>query len=210
MACGGFSYGDVLGGGAGWARTILFHPELRTAFGAFFARPDTFSLGVCNGCQMMARLKELIPGAEHWPAVERNRSEQFEARLTTVEIVPSRSVLLRDMAGARLPIPCAHGEGRLTFADAADGQALVSAELACMRFVDNFGQATERYPFNPNGSPHGLTGVTSADGRATIMMPHPERVVRTAQLSWRPDDWTQEFSPWLRLFQNARLFVAGS
>jgi len=209
-ACGGFSYGDVLGGGAGWARTILFNDRLRDAFAAFFARPDTFALGVCNGCQMLARLKEIIPGAADWPALERNRSEQFEARLVTVEVLDSPSVLLAGMAGARLPIPCAHGEGRMVFADPQGHAAALASRSACLRFVDNHGRPTERYPFNPNGSLGGLAGVTTTDGRVTITMPHPERVFRTVQLSWRPAAWNDEPSPWLRLFQNARAFVAGS
>ena len=210
VACGGFSYGDVLGAGAGWARSILFHERLRDRFAAFFARPDTFALGVCNGCQMLAHLKELIPGAERWPSFERNRSEQFEARYVTVEVLESTSVLLRGMAGARLPIPCAHGEGRVQFASDADRQAASDAGQICMRYVDNYGQPTERYPLNPNGSPGGITGLATEDGRVTIMMPHPERVFRHLQLSWKPADWAGEESPWLKLFQNARAFVRGS
>ncbi len=207
VACGGFSYGDVLGGGAGWARTILYHAGLREAFSAFFNRPETFALGVCNGCQMMVRLTDLIPGAEGWPQILPNRSEQFEARLTTVEILPSPSVLLRDMEGARLPIPCAHGEGRMVFPASASSSTNASPASTCMRFVDASGQPAERYPSNPNGSPGGATGATTTDGRVTIMMPHPERSIRNVQLSWRPSTWTGEFSPWLRLFQNARSFV---
>jgi phosphoribosylformylglycinamidine synthase len=209
VACGGFSYGDVLGAGAGWARTILFHERLRQEFAAFFRRPDTFSLGVCNGCQMLAHLKELIPGAEDWPRFRRNRSEQFESRYVTVEILESPSVLLRGMAGSRLPIPCAHGEGRVEFASSTDEARVRNGRQACMRFVDNRGTPTERYPLNPNGSPGGLTGLTSLDGRATIVMPHPERVFRNLQLSWRPADWTGEESPWLRLFQNGADFARG-
>ncbi|MCC7265224.1 MAG: phosphoribosylformylglycinamidine synthase [Candidatus Latescibacteria bacterium] len=203
VACGGFSYGDVVGAGGGGARSILFDEVMRARFPAFFARPDTFSLGVCNGCQMLSLLKDLIPGAAHWPRFRRNRSEQFEARYATVEVLPSPSVLFAGMAGARLGIACAHGEGRAEFADAA-AQAQALASLC---YVDNQGRATERYPFNPNGSPGGITGLTTADGRATILMPHPERVFRNAQLSWRPPTWTGEYSPWLRLFQNARSFV---
>ncbi|MFA6110453.1 MAG: phosphoribosylformylglycinamidine synthase [Candidatus Latescibacterota bacterium] len=209
VACGGFSYGDVLGAGAGWARTILFHDRLRQEFAAFFARPETFSLGVCNGCQMLSHLKELIPGAAHWPRFRRNRSEQFEARYVTVEVLESPSVLLRGMAGSRLPIPCAHGEGRVEFASPADEEQVRVGSQACLRFVDNQGAPTERYPLNPNGSPGGLTGLTSLDGRTTIVMPHPERVFRNLQLSWRPADWTGEESPWLRLFQNAADFARG-
>ncbi|MBM3278738.1 MAG: phosphoribosylformylglycinamidine synthase [Candidatus Handelsmanbacteria bacterium] len=206
VACGGFSYGDVLGAGAGWARSILFDVRMRDQFAAFFARPETFSLGVCNGCQMLSLLKELIPGAGHWPRFRRNRSEQFEARLVTVEVLPSPSVLLAGMEGSRLGIACAHGEGRAEFASPADQQQA----QGCLRYVDNQSRATERYPFNPNGSLGGLTGLTTPDGRATILMPHPERVFRNVQLSWRPPDWTGEYSPWLRLFQNARRFAAQS
>ena len=208
--CGGFSYGDVLGAGAGWARSILFHDRLRAQFAAFFERPDTFSLGVCNGCQMLSHLKELIPGAANWPQFGPNRSEQFEARLATVEVLESRSVLLRGMEGSRLPIAVAHGEGRAQF---ADEQALARARRQhqlCLRYVDNYGRPAERYPSNPNGSPEGLTAFTSADGRATIMMPHPERVFRNVQLSWRPAEWTGEEGPWLKLFQNARDFADAS
>ena len=206
-ACGGFSYGDVLGAGAGWARSILFHDRLCEQFAAFFERPDTFSLGVCNGCQMLSHLKELIPGANNWPLFVRNRSEQFEARVATVEVLESKSVLLRGMEGSRLPIAVAHGEGRVQF---GDEQAMERARMQnqlCLRYVDNCGQLAERYPCNPNGSPGGLTALTSADGRATIMMPHPERVFRNVQLSWRPAEWTGEEGPWLKLFQNARDFA---
>ncbi|MDE2742074.1 MAG: phosphoribosylformylglycinamidine synthase subunit PurQ, partial [Gemmatimonadota bacterium] len=209
-ACGGFSYGDVLGAGAGWARSILFHDRLREQFAAFFERPDTFSLGVCNGCQMLSHLKELIPGAAAWPQFVRNRSEQFEARLATVEVLESCSVLLRGMEGSRLPIAVAHGEGRVQFGDErALGRAQIENQL-CLRYVDNYGDPSERYPSNPNGSPAGLTAFTSADGRATIMMPHPERVFRNVQLSWRPAEWTGEEGPWLKLFQNARDFADAS
>ena len=209
-ACGGFSYGDVLGAGAGWARSILFHDRLRTQFAAFFARPDTFSLGVCNGCQMLSHLKELIPGAANWPRFGPNRSEQFEARLATVQVLESRSVLLRGMEGSRLPIAVAHGEGRVQFDDARALEQARGQNQLCLRYVDNYGRPAERYPFNPNGSPAGLTAFTSADGRATIMMPHPERVFRNVQLSWRPAEWTGEAGPWLKLFQNARDFAAAS
>ncbi len=209
-ACGGFSYGDVLGAGAGWARSILFHDRLRDQFAAFFERPDTFSLGVCNGCQMLSHLKELIPGAANWPQFVRNRSEQFEARLATVEVLESRSVLLRGMEGPRLPIAVAHGEGRVHFGDERAMERVQTQNQLCLRYVDNCGQPSERYPFNPNGSPGGLTALTSADGRATIMMPHPERVFRNVQLSWRPAEWTGEEGPWLKLFQNARDFADAS
>ncbi len=206
VACGGFSYGDVLGAGAGWARSILFNQAMRAAFAAFFARPETFTLGVCNGCQMLSHLAELIPGAELWPSFLRNRSEQFEARLATVEILESRSIFFRGMAGSRLGIACAHGEGRAAFADPQAMPRAMAAGQVCMRYVDNHGLPTERYPFNPNGSPGGITSLTTSDGRATIMMPHPERVFRNVQLSWKPEEWSGEESPWIRLFQNARAF----
>ena len=201
-ACGGFSYGDVLGGGEGWAKSILYNPRARDEFAAFFARPDTFALGVCNGCQMMAALKELIPGAGAWPRFVKNTSEQFEARLVTVEILQSPSLFFRGMEGSRLPVVTAHGEGRAVF-DAADDARRV---IAAARWVDNRGQPTEIYPLNPNGSPGGLTAVTTADGRFTIIMPHPERVFRSVQLSSYPRGWGEN-SPWMRLFRNARLFV---
>ena len=207
VACGGFSYGDVLGAGAGWARSVLFNDELRRQFSDFFARPDSFSLGVCNGCQMLSLLRELIPGAEDWPRFVRNQSEQFEARLVGVEIVESQSVLLRGMAGFRLPIAVAHGEGRATFGDDADIERLRQRQQVSMRYVDGEGKVTMRYPENPNGSPNGITALTTTDGRVTIMMPHPERVFRNLQLSWRPVDWTGEYSPWLQLFRNARDFA---
>ncbi len=201
-ACGGFSYGDVLGAGRGWAMTILHNPRARDAFAAFFARPDTFTLGVCNGCQMMASLRAIVPGAAGWPTLRRNRSEQFEARLALVEILPSPSILLADMVGARLPIAVSHGEGRAVFVDEAHRGL---AEIAA-RFVDGGGAVATRYPANPNGSPDGMTAWTTTDGRATILMPHPERVFRTAQLSWHPAEWG-EASPWLRMFQSARRWV---
>lgn len=204
VACGGFSYGDVLGAGAGWARSILFNEALRRMFSEFFARSGAFGLGVCNGCQMFAHLKEIIPGAESWPRFERNRSEQFEARLATVEVLPSPSIFLRDMAGARLPIPVAHGEGRVCFPP--DAQA--GAAPAVLRYVENDGSPAARYPLNPNGSPGGLTGFTTPDGRVTIMMPHPERAFQARQLSWRPDGLFEgETGPWMRMFRNARRFV---
>lgn len=203
VACGGFSYGDVLGAGRGWANSILFNPRARDQFEAFFQREDTFSLGVCNGCQMMSNLKDIIPGASHWPAFKRNMSEQFEARLSLVEIQPSPSILLADMAGSRIPVAVAHGEGRVEF---ASGQVSQADGLVSVRYVDATGKATERYPFNPNGSAQGITGLTTNDGRVTIMMPHPERVFRAVQHSWCPDDW-QEDAPWMRLFRNARKWV---
>lgn len=207
-ACGGFSYGDVLGAGAGWARTIQYHDELRDQFHSFFQRPDSFALGVCNGCQMLSLLTDLIPGADHWPRFLRNQSEQFEARLSTVQILPSDSVLLAGMEGARIPVPVAHGEGRVQFADSGDQAALQQANRVAARYVDNRGATAQAYPDNPNGSPDGITALTAANGRVTIMMPHPERVFRTCQLSWRPDSWNEhEFSPWLTMFENARKFA---
>ena len=205
-ACGGFSYGDVLGAGEGWAKSVLFNPAARDAFERFFHRPDTFALGVCNGCQMISNLHALIPGAEAWPRFVRNRSEQFEARLALVEVLESPSVLLRGMAGSRLPIAVAHGEGRAEFRDDAQRAALGGAGLAALRYVDHRGAPAERYPENPNGSPGGLTGLTTPDGRVTILMPHPERVFRAVQHSWRPAAWRED-APWLRLFRNARAWV---
>jgi len=205
-ACGGFSYGDVLGAGEGWAKTILFNPELREAFSTFFERTDTFSLGVCNGCQMLSNLSELIPGAAHWPRFARNTSEQYEARLTLVRVEESPSVLLSDMAGSHLPIVVAHGEGRALFAN-DDQMALANnSNSVGLRYVDHSVAVTQRYPFNPNGSPNGIAGLSSMDGRVTIMMPHPERVFRTSQLSWAPQDWPED-SGWMRLFRNARAWL---
>ena len=206
-ACGGFSYGDVLGAGAGWARSILFNEPLRDMFAAFFERPGTVTLGVCNGCQMLAHLATLIPGSEGWPRFARNRSEQFEARQVTVEVEPTRSVLLSGMEGSRLPIAVAHGEGRVEFPEGGFERLSANRQLG-LRYVDNRGQAAARYPFNPNGSDAGVAAVTSADGRVTIMMPHPERVFRNVQLSYRPRDWdASAFSPWIELFRGAYRFV---
>ncbi|RTL43916.1 MAG: phosphoribosylformylglycinamidine synthase [Burkholderiales bacterium] len=199
VACGGFSYGDTLGAGEGWARSIMFNPVLAEQFRAFFARPDTLALGVCNGCQMLAALAPIIPGADAWPRFTRNQSEQFEARLSLVEVLDSPSVFFRGMAGSRLPIAVAHGEGFANFARQGDAARVIPA----MRFVDHHGQPTEAYPFNPNGSPGGLTSVTTADGRFTALMPHPERVFRNVQMSWTSGDRSAH-SPWLRIFQNAR------
>jgi phosphoribosylformylglycinamidine synthase len=204
VACGGFSYGDTLGAGEGWARSILFNAGLKTQFEAFFARPDTFALGVCNGCQMLAALAAMIPGAGAWPKFVRNASEQFEARLAMVEVLDSPSIFFAGMAGSQLPIAVAHGEGRADFAVQGDAAQVLPA----MRFVDGDGQATEAYPANPNGSAGGLTAVTTADGRFTALMPHPERVFRNAQLSWRGDLPLAGHSPWLRMFRNARLWCA--
>jgi phosphoribosylformylglycinamidine synthase len=199
VACGGFSYGDTLGAGEGWARSILFNPALAEQFAAFFNRPDTLVLGVCNGCQMMAALAPIIPGAQAWPKFTRNKSEQFEARLSQVEVLDSPSLFFTGMAGSRLPIAVAHGEG---FADFSQRGNAASVQRA-MRFVDHQGQPAEAYPANPNGSPDGLTAVTTADGRFTALMPHPERVFRNVQLSWTTGD-ASAHSPWLRMFQNAR------
>jgi phosphoribosylformylglycinamidine synthase len=205
VACGGFSYGDVLGAGRGWAASALHNRRAREALAAFFARPDTFSLGVCNGCQMMAHLTELIPGAAGWPRFLRNRSEQFEARLVMVEIAESRSLFFRGMAGSRLPVAVAHGEGRAELSAAALAELEGSGRVS-VRFVDDAGRPASRYPQNPNGSPGGVTGLTTSDGRVTILMPHPERVARTAQLSWHPASWG-EASPWMQVFHNARAWV---
>ena len=206
VACGGFSYGDVLGAGEGWAKSALFNSRAREAFQAFFERNDSFALGVCNGCQMMSNLHELIPGTEYWPHFVRNRSEQFEARVAMVEVQKSNSIFLQGMAGSHMPIAIAHGEGHAEF---ASEEALLEADLSgcvALRFVDNHGKVTEAYPANPNGSPRGITGLTSRDGRVTIMMPHPERVFRAVQNSWRPDEW-QEDGAWMRMFRNARVWV---
>ena len=200
-ACGGFSYGDVLGAGEGWAKSILFHPALRDQFAAFFADPNTLTLGVCNGCQMVSNLAEIIPGTEAWPKFKRNLSEQFEARLSMVHIPKSASLILNEMQGSSLPVVVSHGEGR---ADFALHGGKISANLGiALQYVDGQNQVTQTYPLNPNGSPRGIAGVTNADGRVTIMMPHPERVYRAAQMSWKPEDWT-EMSGWYRLFAGAR------
>jgi phosphoribosylformylglycinamidine synthase len=202
VACGGFSYGDVLGAGAGWAKSVLFNARLAEQFARFFERADAFSLGVCNGCQMMSVLKSIIPGAEHWPRFLRNRSEQFEARFSLVEVLESPSIFFAGMAGSRAPIAVAHGEGRVAF----DSGAQRDAAIAAMRFVENDARPAAAYPANPNGSPGGLTAFTTADGRATILMPHPERVFRSVQMSWR-DPSLGEDSPWMRMFRNARVWV---
>lgn len=205
-ACGGFSYGDVLGAGEGWAKSILFNPKARGEFEAFFHRPETFTLGVCNGCQMVSNLKDLIPGAAHWPRFVQNASERFEARFASVKIENTPAVLLRGMEGSILPITLAHGEGRAEFSDSATAEQCLETGLVSLRYVDNKHAYTERYPLNPNGSPLGINGLTTTDGRALIMMPHPERAFRTCQNSWHPADWGED-GPWLRLFQNARLFL---
>jgi phosphoribosylformylglycinamidine synthase len=207
VACGGFSYGDVLGAGEGWAKSILFNSVAREEFAAFFERNATFTLGVCNGCQMLSALKELIPGAEDWPRFVRNRSEQYEARLALVRVPPSQSVLLAGMQGSVLPIAVAHGEGRAEFDSGSSAESLMQRRLVTLQYVDNREQPTEKYPFNPNGSASGLAGLCSTDGRVTSVMPHPERVFRTVQNSWAPKEWSED-GGWMRLFRNARVFVA--
>jgi phosphoribosylformylglycinamidine synthase len=201
-ACGGFSYGDVLGAGEGWAKSILYHEGLREAFSHFFEREDSFALGVCNGCQMLAALQDLIPGTASWPRFLRNRSDQFEARLSMVSIESGPSILLRGMAGSRLPVVSSHGEGRADFSG-ADALARCEQSNTVLRYVSNHGEAADAYPANPNGSPHGIAGLCNDNGRVTIMMPHPERVFRSVQHSWHPDHWG-ECSPWQKLFDNAR------
>ncbi len=200
-ACGGFSYGDVLGAGRGWATSILYNDMLREQFAAFFADETKFALGVCNGCQMMSQLKEIIPGAQHWPKFLRNASEQYESRLATLEVLDSPSILFKGMTGSRIPVAVAHGEGRVSFPQVCSP----SKSNGAVRFVDNRGRPTENFPLNTNGSPGGLAGFTAADGRVTIMMPHPERVFRSVQLSWHPDQWGED-SPWMRMFRNARVW----
>jgi phosphoribosylformylglycinamidine synthase len=205
-AGGGFSYGDVLGAGQGWAKSILDHSGAHAEFAQFFQRIDSFTLGLCNGCQMLSHLTELIPGSQHWPKFLRNRSEQFEARLSLVEILPSPSVFFQNMAGSHLPVVVSHGEGRAEFANEHGAEFALHNQLVPLCFINHHGQTTMNYPANPNGSPLGITGLTTVDGRVTILMPHPERVFRTTQLSWHPREW-RENSPWLRLFYNARSWV---
>ncbi len=206
VACGGFSYGDVLGAGEGWAKSILFNARASDEFSAFFQRQESFSLGVCNGCQMMSNLHSIIPGAEQWPHFVRNKSEQFEARFAMVEVQESPSLFFAGMAGSRMPIAVAHGEGFAEFSSESAVNAVVADKLVSMKFVDNAGHSTEVYPFNPNGSPQGITGLTTKDGRFSIMMPHPERVFRTVQNSWHPDAWGED-GAWIRMFRNARKFI---
>jgi phosphoribosylformylglycinamidine synthase len=208
VACGGFSYGDVLGAGEGWAKSILYNPRLRAQFEAYFARPETFALGVCNGCQMLAALKSLIPGTAHWPRFVRNRSDQFEARLSLARVEESPSLLLRGMAGSWIPIVTSHGEGRAEF---PSDHALLAADrqLVGLRYIDHRGDAADRYPQNPNGSPRGIAGLCNEDGRVTIMMPHPERSHRSVQLSWHPPEWGED-SPWMQLFYNARDWIGST
>ncbi|RLQ23841.1 phosphoribosylformylglycinamidine synthase [Seongchinamella sediminis] len=206
VACGGFSYGDVLGAGEGWAKSIRFNEAVREQFSAFFHRDDSFTLGVCNGCQMVSTLKDLIPGAEHWPRFVRNRSEQFEARLALVQVQESPSILLSGMAGSHLPIAVAHGEGRAEFTDDAALQTCEASGTVALRYVESDLAVASAYPANPNGSPNGISGLASLDGRATIMMPHPERVFRSVQYSWAPADWPED-GGWMRLFRNARAWL---
>ena len=206
VACGGFSYGDVLGAGEGWAKSILFNATARAQFAAFFERTDTFTLGSCNGCQMLAALKALIPGTELWPRFVRNRVEQFEARFTLVQILDSPSVLLAGMDGSVLPIAVAHGEGRAEFESDAQQAACERRGLIAYRYVTHDRQPAQRYPANPNGSPLAIAALANADGRVTITMPHPERSYRNVQNSWAPDG-VAEWSGWMRLFRNARRFV---
>ncbi len=203
-ACGGFSYGDVLGAGGGWAKSILFNPLAQSQFADFFARKNTFALGVCNGCQMLSQLTSLIPGTEHWPRFVQNQSERFEARFSMVEVQENPSLFLSQMAGSQMPIVVSHGEGRVEVRDADHLNQIETSQTVALRFINNYGEVTENYPANPNGSPNGITGLTSRDGRVTIMMPHPERVIRTVSNSWHPDEW-QEDSPWMRIFRNARV-----
>ncbi|MDP9108543.1 MAG: phosphoribosylformylglycinamidine synthase subunit PurQ, partial [Pseudomonadota bacterium] len=202
IAVGGFSYGDVLGAGEGWAKTILFNAQLTDQFAEFFRRTDTFGLGICNGCQMMSNLKSIIPGAQAWPKFTRNKSEQFEARFAMVEITSSPSIFFGEMAGTRSPIAVAHGEGYADFSQTGD----IDQALVAMRYVDNQGNVSEQYPYNPNGSPNGITAVTTADGRFSVLMPHAERVFRTALHSWAPKQWGED-APWMRMFRNARKWV---
>ena len=203
--CGGFSYGDVLGAGGGWSKTILYNNNVKDQFEKFFDNQKTFTLGVCNGCQMLSNLKSIIPGALYWPSFERNFSDQFEARLVQVKIKQTNSILLQNMTGWSLPVASAHGEGRANFAN-NNLQELKNQNQIAINFVDSNENRTEKYPINPNGSEEGITGVTAADGRITIMMPHPERVFRKIQMSWHPKNWS-EFSPWMQIFVNARKFT---
>ncbi len=204
VACGGFSFGDVLGAGGGWAKSVLYHARTRDQFAEFFARGDTFALGICNGCQMLSHLRELIPGTDNWPRFLRNKSEQFEARLSLVEVLESPSIFLEGMAGSRMPIATSHGEGRASFIE--DTDRYMASHLIAARYVDNYGNVADTYPANPNGSHDGICALSNEDGRVTIMMPHPERVSRTMQNSWHPDDWGVD-GPWMRMFRNARVAV---
>jgi phosphoribosylformylglycinamidine synthase len=204
-ACGGFSYGDVLGAGGGWSKTIIHNDLVKDQFEAFFNNSSTFTLGVCNGCQMVSKLKDIIPGAQYWPSFEKNLSDQFEARLAQVKVKKSDSVLLDGMEGWSMPIASAHGEGHAKFSSNGLDQLISNNQIA-LNFVNSKQENTETYPLNPNGSIDGVTGITAAQGRVTIMMPHPERVFRKLQMSWKPNHW-KEFSPWMQIFINARKFL---
>ena len=206
VACGGFSYGDVLGAGGGWSKSILFNKVANEEFKEFFNRSNTFSLGVCNGCQMLSQLKDIIPGAEHWPRFVANLSEQFEARLNMVEVLNNKSLFLSGMQGSIIPIVTSHGEGRVEYQNESDEEILTKDHLMAIRYVDNLGKPATIYPANPNGSSLGAAGFTSVDGRSTIIMPHPERVLRTVQHSWAPKEWG-EYGPWLKMFSNVREWV---
>jgi phosphoribosylformylglycinamidine synthase len=203
-ACGGFSYGDVLGAGEGWAKSILFNSRAHEQFSSFFDREDSFALGICNGCQMMSNLREIIPGTTHWPRFVKNKSEQFEARFVMTEVSESPSIFLQNMVGSRIPVATAHGEGQVEFESST--QRELAEPYVALRYVDNYGQVTEKYPSNPNGSISGVTGLSSVDGRFTIMMPHPERVFRSVQNSWHPEQW-EEDGAWMYMFRNARYWV---
>ena len=203
--CGGFSYGDVLGAGGGWSKTILYNNNVKDQFQQFFENKSTFTLGVCNGCQMLSNLKDIIPEADYWPSFERNFSDQFEARLVQVMVEKTNSVLLRNMNGWIVPVASAHGEGRANF-QMNNLEELKKQNQIAMRFVDSNAEHTEVYPINPNGSPEGITGITAANGRVTIMMPHPERVFRKYQMSWHQKDWP-EYSPWMQIFVNAKEYT---
>jgi phosphoribosylformylglycinamidine synthase len=205
VACGGFSFGDVLGAGKGWAESILLNSKVRDEFEAFFSRQDTLSLGVCNGCQMMSHIKEIIPGADLWPQFIKNESEQFEARFVSVKLQKNNSPFFNGMEDSILPIAVAHGEGRVKFTNNNDIESVKAQDLVTMSYVNNQDQGTLRYPFNPNGSALGITGLTSLNGRASIMMPHPERVFKSDQNSWYPKSWN-EYGPWYRMFANANKF----
>ena len=205
-ACGGFSYGDVLGAGEGWAKSALFNERARAEVAAFFAREDAFGLGVCNGCQMMSNLKSMIPGADLWPRFVQNQSERYEGRFVSIKLEKSPSLFFQGMEGSVLPIAVAHGEGYTEFRDAHAAQAFSKSGLVAGRFVNNRHDFTEHYPLNPNGSPAGMTALTTTTGRVTIMMPHPERVHRSACMSWAPKDWPED-SPWMKMFYNARAWV---
>jgi phosphoribosylformylglycinamidine synthase len=207
VACGGFSYGDVLGAGGGWAKSILFNDRMRSQFEHYFSNPNTLTLGICNGCQMVSLLHELIPGAEHWPSFEKNRSEQFEGRLSLVRVESTPSVFLAGMEGSQFPLAVAHGEGRAHFRLVSDLKALDAGGAIALRYVDNYGDNTQSYPANSNGSVAAIAGLCSPDGRVTLMMPHPERVFRTSQNSWHPHHWRED-APSMRMFRNARQWLA--